>query len=66
MSKVILVTGSNTGIGFELARLLAEKGATVYIGARNEAAGRQARYGDSSSIFSAQYLIREFYVEGMS
>ena len=42
MSKVILVTGSNTGIGFELVRLLAEKGHTVYLAARNERAGKVA------------------------
>jgi NAD(P)-dependent dehydrogenase (short-subunit alcohol dehydrogenase family) len=43
MSKVILVTGANTGIGFELVRLLAEKKHTVYIGARNETAGKEAQ-----------------------
>jgi len=42
MSKVILVTGGNGGIGFELVRLLAEKGHTVYLGARNEHAGKEA------------------------
>ena len=42
MSKVILVTGANTGIGFELVRLLAEKGHTVYLAARNERAGKAA------------------------
>jgi len=42
MSKVILVTGSNAGIGFELVRLLAEKGHTVYLAARNENAGIKA------------------------
>ena len=44
MSKVVLVTGANTGIGFELVRLLAEKGHTVYLGARNELAGKTAVY----------------------
>ena len=42
MSKVILVTGANTGIGFELVRLLAEKGHTVYLGALNEQDGKVA------------------------
>jgi NAD(P)-dependent dehydrogenase (short-subunit alcohol dehydrogenase family) len=35
--------GANTGIGFELVRLLAEKTHTVYIGARNEIAGKEAQ-----------------------
>ncbi|GLB38573.1 putative short-chain dehydrogenases reductases (SDR) family protein [Lyophyllum shimeji] len=43
MSKVILVTGSNAGIGFELTRLLAQKGHTVYLASRNEAAGQKAQ-----------------------
>lgn len=42
MSRVILVTGGNAGIGFELVKLLAEKNHIVYIGARNEAAGKEA------------------------
>ncbi|EEB94292.1 hypothetical protein MPER_06913 [Moniliophthora perniciosa FA553] len=40
--KVVLVTGGNGGIGFELVRLLAEKGHKVYIGARNATAGKEA------------------------
>jgi len=43
MSKIILVTGANAGIGLELVRLLAEKNHVVYIGARNEIAGKEAQ-----------------------
>ncbi|KAH9478049.1 Salutaridine reductase [Psilocybe cubensis] len=43
MSKVILVTGSNSSIGFELVRILAEKGHTVYLASRNEQAGQEAQ-----------------------
>ncbi|KAF9531026.1 hypothetical protein CPB83DRAFT_850044 [Crepidotus variabilis] len=42
MSKVILVTGANAGIGFELVQLLAEKGHVVYVGARNPVSGKEA------------------------
>ncbi|KAJ7177060.1 hypothetical protein C8R46DRAFT_1078071 [Mycena filopes] len=41
-NKVILVTGSNTGIGYELVHLLAAKGHTVYLASRKEAAGAEA------------------------
>ncbi|KAJ7149455.1 hypothetical protein C8R43DRAFT_951937 [Mycena crocata] len=41
-NKVILVTGSNTGIGYELVHLLAAEGHTVYLAARKEAAGIEA------------------------
>jgi short-subunit dehydrogenase involved in D-alanine esterification of teichoic acids len=37
-----LNSGANSGIGFELVRILAEKNYTVYLGARNEAAGKEA------------------------
>ncbi|KAF8140889.1 hypothetical protein K438DRAFT_1879124 [Mycena galopus ATCC 62051] len=40
--KVILVTGSNTGIGYELVHLLAAKGHTVYLASRKESAGIDA------------------------
>ena len=40
--KIAFVTGANKGIGFEVARQLAKKGFRVFVGARNEKAGRAA------------------------
>ncbi|THV00587.1 NAD(P)-binding protein [Dendrothele bispora CBS 962.96] len=41
--RVILVTGSNTGIGYAIVKNLASKGHTVYLASRNEAAGKEAQ-----------------------
>jgi NAD(P)-dependent dehydrogenase (short-subunit alcohol dehydrogenase family) len=40
--KTILVTGANTGIGFDTARVLAEHGARVLLGCRSEDKAREA------------------------
>jgi NAD(P)-dependent dehydrogenase (short-subunit alcohol dehydrogenase family) len=40
--KIALVTGANKGIGYEVAAQLAAKNFQVFVGARNEKAGREA------------------------
>jgi NAD(P)-dependent dehydrogenase (short-subunit alcohol dehydrogenase family) len=42
-SKIIIVTGSNSGIGKETAKVLAEMGATVIMAVRNREKGEMAR-----------------------
>jgi NAD(P)-dependent dehydrogenase (short-subunit alcohol dehydrogenase family) len=41
-NKVALVSGANTGIGFEIAKALVENGYTVYVGSRDLQKGKTA------------------------
>ncbi|MFC3199581.1 SDR family NAD(P)-dependent oxidoreductase [Parapedobacter deserti] len=41
-NKIALVTGANTGIGFQIAKALAEHQYTVFVGSRNLAKGQNA------------------------
>jgi NAD(P)-dependent dehydrogenase (short-subunit alcohol dehydrogenase family) len=49
--KIAFVTGANKGIGYEVARQLAAKGFRVFVGARNDKAGRDAakKIGESAT-----------------
>lgn len=40
--RTVLITGANTGIGWEAARVLAARGARVLLGCRSDSNGRQA------------------------
>ena len=42
MAKVVLITGANKGIGFQVARELGKAGFTVLLGARDAARGEEA------------------------
>lgn len=53
--KVALITGSNKGLGFGIAKKLGEQGIKVLIGARNEERGKEAvdklRFEDIDAYF---------------
>ena len=40
--KTVFITGANTGIGYDTARVLAERGAKILLGCRSEARADEA------------------------
>ncbi|KAF4965721.1 hypothetical protein FSARC_6504 [Fusarium sarcochroum] len=63
--KVAVVTGGSTGVGLETVRLLAQKGAKVYLTTRNESRARQVMekltQGTKIDPNDVQYLVMDLY-----
>ncbi len=59
MSKTVLITGSNKGIGFETARQLGKKGFKVFISGRNEERVKKSHEKLISAGIDAEMLIMD-------
>ena len=58
----MLITGSTLGLGREVARQLAERGATVFVSAREAATAQQAA-GELASAGDVRALLVDFDVD---
>jgi NAD(P)-dependent dehydrogenase (short-subunit alcohol dehydrogenase family) len=56
MTMIALITGANKGIGYETARLLGVRGATVLVAARDEARGRAAEHSLTKGGADARFV----------
>jgi len=57
--RVAIITGSNTGIGYEAAKVLAERGAHVVLAVRDTAKGRAAVERITAAAPHAELTVRE-------
>ncbi|CAF4459364.1 unnamed protein product, partial [Rotaria socialis] len=63
-SRVALITGGTKGIGFEVARLLAERGIEVLIGSRDETKGEIAAEKLASQNLPVTYVLIDVTNQG--
>jgi NAD(P)-dependent dehydrogenase (short-subunit alcohol dehydrogenase family) len=49
--KCFVVTGANTGVGYEITRVLAQRGARVLLACRDEVKAQEAMTGISRSLW---------------
>lgn len=63
--RSVVVTGANSGIGFETARALAALGATVHLVCRNEARGEAARARLATEFPSAKLVLHQLDVSSL-
>ncbi|PKL29812.1 MAG: dehydrogenase, partial [Spirochaetae bacterium HGW-Spirochaetae-10] len=52
--RIALITGANQGVGFQVARELANHGLTVFVGSRNLSRGEAAAKEIGSSAHAVQ------------
>lgn len=64
--KVVVITGANSGIGYEAAHIFAEKNAFVILAVRNLMKGRQARDRIRSTFSNADVEVMELDLSKLS
>ncbi|WP_143875179.1 SDR family NAD(P)-dependent oxidoreductase, partial [Oenococcus oeni] len=56
MTKIVLITGANKGIGFETAKQIGKNGWTLLISTRNEERGKNAVHQLQQDGITAEWL----------
>jgi NAD(P)-dependent dehydrogenase (short-subunit alcohol dehydrogenase family) len=64
--RVAVVTGANTGLGFDTARVLAERGATVVLAVRDTEKGKQAAQRISTAAPGADVTVAQLDLSSLA